>query len=446
MIEENNIEQNRIQQISRTVISWEVQAKISDVIFPKQGYIQNDLMLRKSQTYFLDRKDGYKMNHINLSRARRQDLLYNLRILYDSYEIKQVQPKIKKISKKQRDLSEKRDRLLIAYKLALQNFDENTIKMKAKLKSNEYRYIMKCLQSNEMPMLYQSGSEKKITYNVKNWIEKNKEKPEFLAGNCKDHIEMIRQELNLPEKWIKPSSLSKYYTRKAKLSYKLVNKTKPEMDNEETKKQRKDYVIYMIPALVQGSQPIYIDETGIKLDLGKKRAWISKGKEFIAYPNKDTRHLTILGAMTEKEVLAYTVVDGWIDQYMFMGFLSEIIKNLKNQGILKDYFFVFDQARQHQSGIIQDNIFDHFPCVLTARNSPMLNPIELLWAELKRILSKKRIPERRDLLFQIYKVFYDISSEKLKKFVTHSLKFYKKSLLLENLSGIQQNINLSVLD
>ncbi|KAL4465340.1 hypothetical protein ABPG72_017094 [Tetrahymena utriculariae] len=387
MIEENNIEQNRIQQISRTVISWEVQAKISDVIFPKQGYIQNDLMLRKSQTYFLDRKDGYKMNHINLSRARRQDLLYNLRILYDSYEIKQVQPKIKKISKKQRDLSEKRDRLLIAYKLALQNFDENTIKMKAKLKSNEYRYIMKCLQSNEMPMLYESGSEKKITYNVKNWIEKNKEKPEFLAGNCKDHIEMIRQELNLPEKWITPSSLSKYYTRKAKLSYKLVNKTKPEMDNEETKKQRKDYVIYMIPALVQGSQPIYIDETGIKLDLGKKRAWISKGKEFIAYPNKDTRHLTILGAMTEKEVLAYTVVDGWIDQYIFMGFLSEIIKNLKNQGILTDYFFVFDQARQHQSGIIQDNIFEHFPCVLTARNSPMLNPIELLWAELKKILS-----------------------------------------------------------
>ena len=61
---------------------------------------------------------------------------------------------------------------------------------------------------------------------------------------------MIRKDLNLPEKWITPSILSKYYTRKAKLSYKLVNKTKPEMDNEETKRQRKDYVIYMMPALL----------------------------------------------------------------------------------------------------------------------------------------------------------------------------------------------------
>ena len=81
--------------------------------------------------------------------------------------------------------------------------------------------------------------------------------------------------------------------------------------------------------------------------MGKKRAWITKGKEFISYPNKDTRHLTILGAMTEREVLAYMVIDGWVDQYMFMGFLSEIIKNLKNKGILTEYFFVFDQARQH---------------------------------------------------------------------------------------------------
>lgn len=119
-----------------------------------------------------------------------------------------------------------------------------------------------------------------------------------------------------------------------------------------------------------------------------------------------------------------------------MGFLSQILKELEKRSERLVHFFVFDQASSHKSNVFTNTLGDSIPCVMTARNCPALNPIELLWADMKRSLSKKRIAERRDLILEIYNYFKSVRPEKAYKFCLHSYKYYEKSLKSDNFSGL----------
>ena len=135
-----------------------------------------------------------------------------------------------------------------------------------KLIKNEYAYILKCIRQNEPPIIKTSSRQGKITDAVKYWIENHKETEEFRNSTIKEHIELISKDLDLAPNWIHCSCLQRYYKKYANLSFKMVNRTKPDMDNEESKRQRREFVLEMIPAILAGYQPIFIDETGIKLD------------------------------------------------------------------------------------------------------------------------------------------------------------------------------------
>ena len=60
----------------------------------------------------------------------------------------------------------------------------------------------------------------------------------------------------------------------------------------------------------------------------QKYGWLPKGETAVLETFTETRHFTILGAVTSEKVLAYMVIKGWADQYIFIGFISEIMRHL----------------------------------------------------------------------------------------------------------------------
>ncbi|KAL4473465.1 hypothetical protein ABPG72_012144 [Tetrahymena utriculariae] len=87
-----------------------------------------------------------------------------------------------------------------------------------------------------------------------------------------------------------------------------------------------------------------------------------------------------------------------------------------------------DQASCHQSSKLKRLFLDQIPYILTPRNYPQLNPIELLCSHLKRKLSEHKHALERDLVFRIYSILREISGLFLENFFQHSACFYRLAL------------------
>ena len=83
----------------------------------------------------------------------------------------------------------------------------------------------------------------------------------------------------------------------------------------------------MIPAILNNFIPIFIDETAINIDTQRIYSWIPLGEYSIIEKNSNVRSLTILGAMSPYGVIGYKVIKGFVDQYTFIGFLSELMES-----------------------------------------------------------------------------------------------------------------------
>ena len=82
----------------------------------------------------------------------------------------------------------------------------------------------------------------------------------------------------------------------------------------------------MIPLINEGFIPIFIDETMINVDSQMIYSWIPKGESTNIQTNSNVRNITIVGAISPYGIVAYKLVKGYVDQYTFLGFFSELLK------------------------------------------------------------------------------------------------------------------------
>lgn len=125
------------------------------------------------------------------------------------------------------------------------------------------------------------------------------------------------------------------------------------MDSQSVKCERFDFVLNIVPVILQGLIPIYIDEAAINLENKKKYCWMPKGETLVSQKASNVKNITILGAMTPNGVLCYQLIGGWACQYIFMGFLANVLNYLKTLKDYEKYVFVFDQAPSHVSANIK---------------------------------------------------------------------------------------------
>ena len=146
------------------------------------------------------------------------------------------------------------------------------------LKESEIYQIKALLDAGRHPEVFLFSHRRKFTEEMQGWVEANKRDPSFCLSTSAEILSKMRSALSLPEDCISLKSFQKRLHDTCMLSYKRASYAKPNMENEETRFQRKLFVFEMIPALLQGFIPIFIDETGISLDLKRERAWIPREK------------------------------------------------------------------------------------------------------------------------------------------------------------------------
>lgn len=131
---------------------------------------------------------------------------------------------------------------------------------------------------------------------------------------------------------------------------------------------------------------IYIDETGIDNNMSKLRGWAEKGcKSFAEALGFRTKRITLIAGYCygTKELIAPMEYDGYTNSEVFITWVERFLcKELKPNQVV-----IMDNASFHKSTKVKDLIENAGgKLIYLPPYSPDLNPIERVWANLKRLI------------------------------------------------------------
>ncbi|KAL4463837.1 hypothetical protein ABPG74_005774 [Tetrahymena malaccensis] len=429
---------SKMTQIENNPHKWlvETSKNVTNVIFPINEYIWDDLCFKRNSQYTINSELFYTIEYDKIRNSRKGTAKRYLELLYSQLGIEEAQQKHPKKSKKEAKIEEKNKKRWLALELISEGLNDAQVMMQSKLNRKELLSVKQLLRQGYSTLIGFIDRSTAFTSEVQKWVNFNKRNLDITLSTAEKIKKKAAQELGLPESFISTSGFRKGMVQKCKMSFKRLSYCKPNMEDDETKRQRELFVLEMAPMLLKDYEPIFIDEAGLMLNQKQVYGWVPKGQKAILESTSSTNHITILGAVTKSRVLCYMLVKGWVDQYIFAAFLSEIMGQLQREGSLRNHCFIFDQATCHQSIELKRVFLDQIPCILTPRNSPQLNPIELLWSYLKRKLSKHKHALERDLVFRIYSILRETPKLHLENFFQHSARFYRLALSHKPFSGI----------
>lgn len=131
---------------------------------------------------------------------------------------------------------------------------------------------------------------------------------------------------------------------------------------------------------------VYIDETGVDNNMSKLRGWAEKGcKSFTEALGFRTKRITLIGGYCygTKKLVAPMEYDGYTNTEVFLTWVEHFLcKELKPNQIV-----IMDNASFHKSSKVKE-LIESVGCTMMylPPYSPDLNPIEHVWANLKRLI------------------------------------------------------------
>ena len=139
---------------------------------------------------------------------------------------------------------------------------------------------------------------------------------------------------------------------------------------------------------------IYIDETGIDNNIAPIRGWAESGiRSFTEALGFRTKRITLIAGYCygNKKLVAPMEYDGYTNSELFLAWIEHFLcPELKPNQVV-----IMDNASFHKSMKIK-NLIEKVGCKLIYLPvySPDLNPIEHVWANLKRLLRKHQFREK----------------------------------------------------
>lgn len=136
---------------------------------------------------------------------------------------------------------------------------------------------------------------------------------------------------------------------------------------------------------------VFLDETSCNIQMARQHGWALRGEHVYDYvPGSRGPNITVVGAITRDRVLCYDVMKGALNKEKWRAFVEEKLAPRLYPGDI----LVLDNLQVHKDPEALAMLEEQGVVVLfQPPYSPDLNPIELCWAFIKRLLRKLR--ERR---------------------------------------------------
>ena len=132
---------------------------------------------------------------------------------------------------------------------------------------------------------------------------------------------------------------------------------------------------------------IFVDETGVNLDLARAHARAPRGERAVdaSVPRNTPMRTGLVGAMGAEGMIASMQVEGAIDGDAFLVFLEEVL----GPRLRPEDFVVMDNLSTHTSACVEAAVYACGAFLLfLPRYSPDMNPIEGEWIKLKAHLRR----------------------------------------------------------
>jgi transposase len=138
---------------------------------------------------------------------------------------------------------------------------------------------------------------------------------------------------------------------------------------------------------------VFIDETWAKTNMTRTHGWNRRGEALIAKtPQGHWKTMTFLAALRYDEITAPFVLDGPINGESFLAYVEQVLAPTLKRGDI----VVMDNLGSHKRAAINKAIrAKGARRFFLPQYSPDLNPIEQVFAKLKKLLRKaeERTPE-----------------------------------------------------
>ncbi len=126
---------------------------------------------------------------------------------------------------------------------------------------------------------------------------------------------------------------------------------------------------------------VFIDESGLSERPTRVRTWAPKGCTPVVQFHFNWKHISAVAGLTRTNFL-FRLYDGSVKSEQIVEFLKALRAHLKRKLLI-----VWDGAAQHKSRLVReylDSTKGAVQMALLPGYSPDLNPVEYLWAWLKR--------------------------------------------------------------
>ncbi|KAM3147140.1 hypothetical protein pb186bvf_000856 [Paramecium bursaria] len=218
-----------------------------------------------------------------------------------------------------------------------------------------------------------------------------------------------------------------------KISYKFPSITKEASQKERIKNLRYEFSVKIANYIQEGYEIIFLDETYIGRNLKKLKLWQFKDTPIQIKDFQPDIPLSILGAISTEGFLAYQLVSGPVNGIIYAQHLQQLIQKHQNIYHSQKVLYILDNATIHKSDSSSKIVLSQIEHLFLPPYTPQFNPIETLWAQIKKDLFKQlQSQEKIDVQNRLHKIINKFSTYAIMKLCQSCTKFYLKSYLKES--------------
>lgn len=219
------------------------------------------------------------------------------------------------------------------------------------------------------------------------------------------------------------------FMKKIGLSYKKVRPVPPISITPEMSQMRKFISEQVIDFLFSKYYFVYLDESSFDLNaMHINYAWGKRSKRLYVPKALRMPSYTLLCGMSMYGVEGWQIIKSSVRADDFWWYAHSLVEHIKAKTKKKIVLFM-DNASIHRTERFEAFFQKEFTFLFNAPYSPDLNPIEMLFGDLKRTIREKSPNKEEEFTKLLDECLRKFDQKKCCRFVMHSYKFLLKGIL-----------------